>query len=327
MGDPAIGLFSQFVVDYENGWGTDKGSPAGFMVAMRPGSGMKPTQARTPNETFRGDYNKNVPFLDKIDAAGKLSMYPTIKTLPWFIKWQTGGLTTTGSADPWAHTTKTTNVTPLSAVVQHSIGLATTEYWKFNGVRVNTMTIPFGPVGGLALDFDVKGKVGAVSTTNYNASPTDWRVGAPLDQLMLAAADVKIDGSAVGYIASGTITVNNNLGADDYRSGGAATRGSLVPSDSQSVEVSMRLCMDSSAVRTLIQQQTPIALDLKWIAQASPSHFFRIEIPVLYLGRDGVIPDSGAVMADVKGMAAFDATVASQIRYSFQNDQAGTVYV
>lgn len=327
MADPAVGLFSTFVLDFENGWGTEKGTPAGFQMAFRPGSGLKANQGRAENDTFRGDYNRNDSFLDKIAASGKLSLYPTVKILPWFMKWQGGTLTTTGASDPYNHSIKTGSTAPLSAVIQHSINLSTTEYWKFSGCRIQSWTIPIQPTGGIALDLAVEGKTGSVGTTNYNASPTDWRTGTPLDHLMLAAADVTVDGSAFGSIASGSITIDNKLFTDDYRAGGAGTRGSLVPGESQDVKVSLRLAIDSSAIRTLVQQDTPLALIVKYIAQASPSHFWQIKVPRLFISNTSPIPEKGPCMVDVEGMAAYDTTLATQIHQIVQNDQAGAVYV
>jgi hypothetical protein len=291
---------------------------------------LTPAQELLANNTLRGDYNAADPFNGKKSAAGQLVCIPNQQMIAAFMKAVVGGSiqnVVTG-AGPYTHTAKLGALTPLSFVIEQQFNVAgSLRYQRGVGMRINQITIPIDATGGTPWTLDMMGSDVQANTTPYNASaPTDWRaLGVPMDYTQLAAADVKLGGSAVGYIKKGSIQANFNLDGTDYRVGGAATRGSAVPNTFAQITGSLTLTLDNIAVLAVITAGTATSFGLKWTMGAGS---FECDLDRLFIQKTGpVIKDGGNVDVDVQFRAAYDTTNQTSLRTITINDQPAASYL
>ncbi len=325
MADPAFGAKSVVTVDFENGWGTAKGSPAAKKIVVLS-NGVTGSQELIENPSMRGDFNSSDSVNGKKAAAGPLTLVPNVDLLPFFVKLLTGGLTTTGASDPFQHVGKIGSTTPLSAVLETSWDIGgTARYSLASGVRISKWSIPFAVDNFLQMSFDLMGKDVAVGSATYGAAGVDWTTGSPLENLQLASADVKIGGSAVGYVVSGQIDIDTGLFGDDYRVGGGGTRGSLVPGRHK-VTGNLKLALDNVAVLTLITGGAASSLDLKWTAGTNRT--LQLLVPRIMIQKtQPTLQGDGPIMVDCQFRGSYDGTALSSIVFTVTNGTAGTVYV
>ena len=325
MADPAFGAKSVVTLDFESSWGTAKGSPAAKKIAVLT-NGITGTQELIENPTMRGDFNSSDAINGKKAASGALTMIPNVDVLPFFVKLLTGGLTTTGAADPYSHVGKITNVTPLSAVLETSWDIGgTARYSLASGLRISKWSIPFAADNFLQMSVDMMGKDVVVGTTSYGAAGVDWSTGSPLEHLQLASADVKVGGSAVAYVVSGQIDLDTGLYGDDYRVGGGGARGSLVPGRHK-VSGNLKLALDSTSVMTLITGGAASSLELTWTAGTNRT--FNVKVPRIVIQKtQPILQGDGPIFCDCQFRGSYDGTALSSIVYTIGNGTAGTVYV
>lgn len=324
MADPALGTKSTVVVDYETSWNVPKITPAAFQLAILNWQ-ISPSQELLDNATLRGDFNTNDFANGKIAASGAASLYPTLKIIPWFQKTFFGNDTVTGGPT-YTHVSKITGQGPTSFIseVKYDIG-GTLRYARSGGTRINKLTIPIDSTGLSPWNMDLMARTVAIGSSAYDAAPTDWRAGTPLDFLQIASANITIDASPVGYISKGSIDIEASLFGTDYRVGGAAARGSLVPGRHK-VSGSLDLVLDDVAVLALIQSgTTPVAISVTW---TQGSYSFTIEIPRAFIQQTGpTLKDDGPVFITAQFKASYDSIALSELVFTTVNDQAGAVYV
>ncbi len=325
MADPAVGALSKVVLDFETAWGTAKGSPDGKQVGVLQSS-IVATQELITNTSITGTLNRYAPAFGKKSASGNFNFIPNITMLPFWTKLICGNLTTTGGSDPYTHVSKFSTNGPASATIEtlYNINYGTLRYSLASGARVARMSVPVEPVGFLTLNNEMAAKDVAIGSSAYDGTATDWYTGTPLDHLQLAAADVKIGGSAVTYINKGTINFDTHLFTDDYRVGADGTRGSLVGG---LVEISgnVTLCLDNVAVLTLITAGTATSLSFKWTTATNRT--FTIDLDEVYIQKTGpTLENDGPVMVDCQFMAVWDSSAATSCTFTTVNDQAGTAY-
>lgn len=292
-------------------------------------STMVPAQELLPNQSLRGDFNMLDPAFGKKSASGQLVVIPNQQLVQFFLKSIVGGgaQTVVTGAGPYTHTNKLGNLTPISFILENFFNIGGTyKYQRAVGCRINQLTIPIDSTGLTPWTMDVLAADVQANAAAYAAAPTDWRsLGTPLDYTQLAAADVTIGGSAVAYIQKGSLSFNFNLGPDDYRVGGSATRGSLVPQGPAQITGNLTLVLDSTGPLTLITAGTASSITLKWTIGA---HSILLALDRLWVQKTGpAVKDGSAVEVDVQVRAVYDATNTTSFRSVVINDQTGPTYI
>lgn len=312
MADPAIGANSVVMVDFEDTWGVVKASPAGKKIALQS-NGLVPTQALIDNPNIRGDFNPTDPAVGRKAAQGTMTLVPTLEVLPFIQKLLTGTLVAAGVGDPYTATSKLGSTMPLSAIVETDFDIGGTHrYALAKGVRINSVTIPISFEGFMSMSLDLMAKDLTIETTAYDATPiSDWSDSSPLDHMQLAAAGVKLGGSAVGYIRSGQVQIAANLNGDDYRVGGAGARGSLVPRK-HAITGNLDLAVDSVAVVTLLGAGTPTSLSFKWMTAANRT--WELTLPRVFIEKTGPsLQSDDIVTVNVNFRAVYDGTATTAV--------------
>lgn len=312
MADPAIGANAVVMVDFEETWGAAKAAPAGKKIALQS-NGLVPTQALIDNPNIRGDFNPTDPALGRKAAQGTMALVPTLDILPFLQKLLTGTLVKGGAADPFTATSKLGSTKPPSIVVETDFDIGGTHrYALASGVRINSWTIPISFEGFLSMNLDLMAKDVTVETSAYDATPTsDWTDSSPLDHMQLAAADVKLGGSAVAYIRSGQVQISANLNGEDYRVGGAGARASLVPRR-HTISGNLDISVDSTAVVTLLGAGTPTSLSFKWTTAANRT--WELTLPRVFLEKTGpALQSDDLVTVNVNFRAVYDPTATTAV--------------
>lgn len=324
MADPAFGAKSSVVVDFEQSWGVEKGVPDGKKIGVVSNT-LNGSQELIDNPTIRGDFNSVDPFNGRKAAAGDLVIVPTLEVLPFLSKWLTGTLVETGAASDYVLTSKLGTTTPPSAIVETSFDIGgTARYTKGSGVRVGRVSIPFAVDGPLQLTLGLMGKDVTVETAAYDASATDWSDSSVMENLLLAAADVKVGGSAVGYLQSGQIDIDSALFGDDYRVGGGGSRGSLVPGRYR-ISGNARIVVDNTTVLTLLSAGTASSLSLKWAVSAV--RYFLITLPrVFWQKTTPPLANDGPVVIDAQFRAVYNTGDSTSLIMATGTDQQATAY-
>lgn len=326
MSDPALGTNAVVAADFESSWGVPKtSSKEGRKLAVL-NNGVTGTQEMLDNPNMGGDFNPLDAASGKKQASGSLVFVPNVTMLPFIFELLTGTRTTTGSSDPYQHVHKLGSTMPKSIVLETDflVGSSTHKFALATGVRINRLSIPIDAAGFLQMTADLMAKDVEVGDSAYDASLTDWTSGTPLDHLQLASADVKLDGSAVGYIAGGTIDINANLYGDDYRAGSGGARGSLVPGR-HSIGGSLRIVLDDVSVIAMLAAGAAHALSFKWTA--GTNRLFQLDLPrVIFQKTQPTLNDAGPVIVDAQFRASKDSVSGTAVTATITNDQAGTAY-
>lgn len=323
MADPAFGAKSAVVVDFETAWGTAKGSPAGKKIGVISNS-LAASQELIDNPTLRGDYNAVDPFNGRKSASGDIALVPTLEFLPFLQKWLTGTLAESGTGPDYVLTSKLGTTTPPSAVVETSFDIGgVARYSRTTGARLSRVSLPFAVDGPLQATLGVMGKDTTIETTAYDASPDDWSDSAYLENLLLAAADVKIGGSAVAFVQSGQLDIDTALFGDDYRVGGGGARGSLVPGRHR-IGGSLRLVLDSAAVLSLFGGAAT-SLSLKWTSAAA--RYGMITLPRIILQKTTpTLPGDGPIVIDTQFRAVYDSVSGTSLEMAAGSALQATDY-
>jgi hypothetical protein len=111
--------------------------------------------------------------------------------------------------------------------------LSTPKYFQYTGCKANRMDMQINSDGIIDCSYGIIGSTLTVAANSFSKSGSD-QDGFDLDfehrafeSFELAAADVKVGGSAVAYIDNIKFSIENNLDGGVYVVGGAGTRQSL----------------------------------------------------------------------------------------------------
>lgn len=321
MADIAIANQATVRGDLEETWGTERAGFSGYKFGV-VSCEITPAQELIENPTIRSDFNEGAPAYGKKSASGTLSMVLDYTSLPWFLNLLCGNIAHSGTSG-YTHISKISDDMPKSAIIETVFNIGgDLRYSKATGVRINSFGFNVDPVGFLQANMDVMAKDVAIGLSGYSGG-TDWSAVDPFDHLQLATADVKIGGSAVGYIMKGTVKVDANLSGDDYRVGSGGARGSLVPGRYK-VSGTLTLGLDSTEVLDLVTAGTPTQLEFTW---TNGDFSFKCEMNEVYLSKTGPgIKGEGPITFDVNYKAVYDSGDASSIKFTVINDSTGALY-
>jgi len=320
MADPAIGSLSTLRIGIESAWGT--ANTNGNTIAYRSG-GIKPAQPLNDNPNMRGDFSPSVPGSGKKAAQGTIAFVPTIDSIPYIFYWLFGNISSTDNTTYWTHVSTLADDMPLSMTVSNLVDLDTDQWLQGIGCRINSLTIPFGPDGFSEWSMEVMAKDATFELSGLTQL-ADLTTGEVLDNILLDSTDgVKIGGSTVGYVQSGSLRISANLFADDYRAGTSGVRGSLVPGK-YTVDGSIKVALDSAAVLTLLGAGTPQAFQLLW--NLGTNRTLTISLPATYFQKTGPDVQDGPLFADVSFKCAYDSVTGTAITTTVDNNQIDTIY-
>lgn len=210
-------------VQEETTFKSDPVSPDMHILPIKS-EGLQLNQPIFASEALRASRESLNPSRGNFDIGGtvetELSPY-----MVRMIKFALGSVTTTGASSPYTHVFKIGTLpsfvfekgfTDVAAYGNASI-------FKYNGCKINSMSINFASEGILQASFDVMGAKETTSTTQFDTSPTDLGHD-PWDMFECA---IEEGGSPIAIVQEASVTLENNLDGSYYVVGGAGERECL----------------------------------------------------------------------------------------------------
>lgn len=321
MAEPANGNNTVILLARETVWGTENVTPIARKILITPGGGMVGDQQLIPSELIGGDPNPRDAVAGKQSAAGDFETYPTTNSIGFLMEFALGSrVYATG-----AHTSKIVTGVMPSLSTDESMDLsAATKFKRSLGVRFDKTSFTWASEGFLKTKFTCLGKSVALSTAFLGTptSPIDYTADPVFDHLMLAAADVKVNGTACAQIVSGSLDINHNHFPDHYVAGGAGVRRSL-PRRRATVNGKIKTFFEDIVLYNLAKAGTYVALDLTW---TNASVLFRLFVPRVRLKpTDPKIPN-GPLEIEFAFEASKDGTAGTSVQTVTTNTKADADY-
>ncbi len=269
---------SQLLLEYETAYKT---APSTASAAKLPfnSNDLKLNRNIQQPGTIRSNRNPTIPFRGNMDVSGNVAVPLDLISIGFWLKGLLGSPTTTGSASPYTHVFKVGDTIP-SMIIDKGFS-DVSLYYKYEGVKINTMAITFGGDGELTATFGLIGAKETKGTSAYDASPTDYTsISTRFENFEAAVTE---GGSSIATLTQVALNVNNNLdgsvyclGANGERSylpeGQIAVTGSITGIfDSDALLLKGRNFTESALVITLTDGSYSLAFDIGELVYDYPS--------------------------------------------------------
>jgi len=302
-------------------WGTI--STAGNKIAIL-GEDLDGSEELIENMSFGGDANARDAALGDVDASGSFRHLLTLDTAPLIFKLFCDSLVSSGAADPWTHTAKTTSGALHSASLEVGFDMDTDQFKQIVGAVLDSLSFNVASKGYFEVNLGFVGKSASLATTSFDGTPTDWSAGTPLDHRALVAADVKLDGSAIGTLTGLSFNGANNVDRDIRAIGGAGVRRGITRGR-QSVTGDVTAIFEDTALFAKTASGVYVSLDLKWTQGANRT--LQLVLPRVKLQR--TFPKASSeryVPVTFPFRASKDTVEGTQLKVVVVNGTAGTAY-
>jgi Phage tail tube protein len=319
MSEPANGNNTVILLARESAWATEGTIPR--QILIKPGGGMVGDQALIPSELIGGNPNPRDAVAGKQSASGDFETYPNVDSIGFLMEMGLGSrIFATG-----AHTSKIVAGALPSFSMDESMDLAAaTKYKRSLGVRVDKLGFTWAADGFLSTKFTLLAK-SVTQQSTYLGTPTvpiDYTTQPVYDHLMAAAADVKLNGTSVSQIISGSLDISHNHFPDHYVFGGAGVRRSL-PRRRATVNGKIKTFFEDTVIYALAKAGTYVALDLKWTNGAAS---FQLVVPRVRLKpTDPKIPN-GPLEVEFSFEASYDGTALTSVKTVTTNTKVDLDY-
>lgn len=326
MSDPLVGSGSTINFDFENGYGTVKGTPTPKTISV-VSEKLDGTRKQIQSPSIRPDGNRADPALGNISASGGLEHVLNVDTSAFFAKAFCGNIATTG-VGPYTHVSKwdlTLAASPFPSL-NSNVQFNSSNHKKTTGMRLKKFSLKTSSEGFLQVSLDGAAKNTVMAATSlYGAtSPTDLTGSLEFDASEITSIlldTVEQVGSC--YFRSIEIDPQAKLQEDDYRVGGSGLRGGLAVGASD-LAVKFDMAFEGDTQSALLASTTPHALVIVW---TSGTATFTVNVPRFFIETTtpSVENDMG-VFTTFNARASKDATAVSQLVLTSVNSRAGTFY-
>lgn len=170
MATQAKGINAKTIIDFEDTYGSDPGAPDAKTVPFNSNT-LKQTVALNTAATITGRRDQTKPFRGNAPVDGEIAVPVDVRDFPYWLTAMFGAPTTTG-AGPYVHTFKVGDTQPSLVIERQFPDLDTPQYFKYNGCKIDAMSITAGGDGELTSSLTIAGATETVSGTSYDATPT-----------------------------------------------------------------------------------------------------------------------------------------------------------
>ena len=213
------GAGAQVVIGFQDD--IDTIATDGFVVAINNSSLVASRSQNTP-KTIRGDLNPVEPFTGNLSASGSITV-PVDSIQFWYLLKAAFGDPTTAGSDPYTHTYKAGGTRPYLTVEHQFTELGTAKYFRYRGVKVNTVSFSMGDDGELTAKFDLVAANRTIESSAFDATPTTLGF-ARLQNNQLALEE---GGSTISNAKMVSLDINFNCDTSNYVIGGGGILGSI----------------------------------------------------------------------------------------------------
>ena len=242
------------IIDYETTYGSDPGSPAAIQI---PYISESITGTRTQNEddSLDGRRDPKRPSQGNTDVTGSITVPVDVNYFPYWLKAMFGAPTTTGSG-PYTHEFKIDSVNCQPSMVLQKDFSDISQFFKYNGLKTNSMAFEFSGDGLLQCVIDLVGSTVIESGTDYDSTPTTHNY----QRFRFQDLDLNEGGSATGEFVSLSLNIGANLQTDIYPIGNGGTRASL-PEGKYSIGGNGRLLFDNMTMYNKAKNSTESSIE------------------------------------------------------------------
>lgn len=173
-------------------------------------------QGLDPNDELGLGRDPKQPFYNLVRGGGNITVPLRSRSIGFWLKAAFGGspyLTTQADTPASGYHTHTFvsggEPLPISLEVGHPE--STAAYFRFNGVKVNSIQFPIARTGGGVAVINLMGQTETDHTSSIDASPDTSLLGGPRIENRMGTATR--GGSAIANLVSGQMTYANNLEA------------------------------------------------------------------------------------------------------------------
>jgi hypothetical protein len=285
----AKGQLSQIVIDWETTFNTDPSAAAGINLPFNS-CGVKASQNMITPATITGRRDAVEPAFGNIDVRGACVVPVDAIGIGYWLKALMGAPTTSQSAAPYIHTFTIGDSVPsfLMDVGFTDIG----QYFKYNGCKVDGLTMATGGDGELVATIDVIGAKETVAQAAYDASPT----AVTFTRFNNFQAALSEGGSPMLRCKLMNLSIKNNLDGDSYVIGSNGYRVQLLEG-SCTVEGSVQILFEDVALYTKASNITESSLELVF---TNSTNVMTITLPEVKFKKGGpAIENQGGVILEL----------------------------
>jgi hypothetical protein len=294
----------KLVIDTETVYAADP-TPDGMVLPFKSES-LRMSRNLISSATIRSGRNPQQPARGNMDVAGEI----TFELTPQYgrlLKHVFGSYGVAGGAAPYTHTYKIAALPVGMLIEKQFTDLATAQYFKYNGLRVNNFKLGAKAEGIIECSVGLIGAKETVGTSAYDATLTDLG-HTPFDGF---ECSIKEGGSAIAIVTEIEFTLENNLDGSVFVIGGAGQRASL-PAGSVKVSGTLTALFDSVTLYTKATGHTESALEIIFTKGAGTGAsagnekltFFMDEL--IYKPQAPVVPGPKGVMVELPFEAYYD---------------------
>ena len=271
MSDQAKGSMGRLVIDYETAFGADPASPVGLSLPFNTNE-IEAKQNLINAATITGTRNPAQPGLGRVTVEGGLTVPMCYASFGYWLKAMFNSPTTTGTTPNYTHAFKVATSQPSMVIEKGFTDI--TQYEKFNGCKLNTITLNFGEDSELVASLDILGAKRTLSGTPYDATVT----AVVLDRMNNFQASIKEGGSTIADVLSGSIVISSNLDGSNFTVGAGNARGSI-PEGQYSVTGTLKVLFKDLTLLNKGINATESSLELIFTKDANTS--LSIAVPEL----------------------------------------------
>lgn len=285
----AKGSYSQVVIDYEGTYGTDP-TPDGILVPFNT-FGLRSDRNQIVPATITSTRNPVMSIEGNVDCKGSVVVPVDAISIGYWLKGLLGAPTEGGGVGPtYVHTYKVPTSVP-SMVVEAGF-LDVPYYLKFNGTKVNSMSIEFGKDAELTASLDLMAAKETGSSSAYDSSVAmDTFTRFTMKQLA-----VEEGGSGSTIIGTCSLNIKNNLDPGMFVIGGGGIRGAL-PEGVVEVSGNVKALFSSSTLYAKAVASTESSLK---ITATNGSNVLEFYVPELHYKQQGIpIETPGGIWVDL----------------------------
>jgi hypothetical protein len=216
----AIGAKGQIVIQEETTYKTDPATPDVQKVYFISES-LRASRNLIESMTSTSTRDASKPALGNMNISGSIKVELQAYMAKLF-KAAMGSVQTTGTG-PYVHTFKIGSSLPSLLIEKGFTDIG--QYFKYNGCKINKLSLNVTPEGFQEVDFDIIGAKETVSTTPFDSTPTDLGKSSWTG---FNIAGIYEGGSQIATVTEITgLTLENNLDEFVYVIGGHGERYSL----------------------------------------------------------------------------------------------------
>jgi len=243
------------VIDYEETYGEDPGSPAGIQVPYINET-ISATRAQLEDDVLNGRRDPLKPSQGITDVQGNITVPVDKNYFPYWLKAMFGAPTTSG-AGPYTHVFKIDNTNCQPSLVLEKNFSDIPKFFKYNGIKVQSMGFSVDGDGLMQCNIALVGSSLTEGDVAYDASPTTHSYF----RYKFMDSALNEGGSANAEFLSLNFDINGNLQTDIYPIGNGGNRSAL-PEGKFSIGGSGTILFDNMTLYNKAKNATESSLEL-----------------------------------------------------------------